>query len=174
MTDLMVEEPQSEFDESYQDPIDVRGEIFNESLGAVPRRPSLSIAAETSVAAAITAMNEKHVGCALVVKGERLAGIFTERDVLRKVVLSRFDLHKTTVAEVMTRNPETLPSSASVGYALRKMSVEGYRHIPLVDDEHPVGVVAVRDIVAWLVELVPQSVLNLGPVPGHPTHIDGG
>jgi CBS domain-containing protein len=81
----------------------------------------------------------------------------------------------TPVSMVMTPDPDTLPANASIAFALRKMTMEGYRHIPLVnDDGSPAGVVAVRDIVAWLVGLLPEGVYNLPPEPGFPKNLDGG
>ena len=62
----------------------------------------------------------------------------------------------------MTKNPETLPPTASVAFALNKMSVDGYRHIPITDDQgKAIGVLSVKDIVRFLVEFFPEAVLNL-------------
>lgn len=167
--------PVSEFEEAYHDKLEIRGAILGQPLGAVPRRPLITVEADTPLAEVIRILNEKHQGCALVVRDGRLAGIFTERDVLVRVVGRPLDLERTPVEKVMTANPDTLPESASIAFALRKMSQEGYRHVPLVDDEkRPVGVVAVRDIVAWMVELFPATVYNLPPEPGYPREADGG
>jgi CBS domain-containing protein len=155
----------SEFEESYDDETRLGGEILSMPLGKLPRRPLLSLPDSTTVADAIKALNEKRVGAAIVTQGGRLAGIFTERDVLSKVAAKPLDPNTIRVSEVMTPNPETLPSEAKVAYALRKMSEEGYRHIPIVDGAGNVtGVVAVRDIVRWLVDLFPEAV-NLPPDP---------
>ncbi len=177
MTDFRVLEGgvASEFEELAGEDRELKHAIFNEPLGGVPRRPTLIVPATSSVADTIQAMNDQHVGCALVVKLGKLVGIFTERDVLRKVALSNLDLKRTSIEEVMTREPDSLPPTASIAYALRKMSEEGYRHIPLCDrDGRPVGVVAVRDIVGWMASMFPESVLNLPPEPGYPTSTDGG
>jgi len=165
----------SEFEEAYDDEREIRGAIFGEPLSKVPRRPMLTLPTNASVAEAIRAMNERHVGVALIVQNEKLAGIFTERDVLRKVAGRLLDVEKTPVANVMTPEPETLPEDASIAYGLHHMSVEGYRHVPLVKpDRTPVGVVGVRDIVAWIVEFFPESVLNLPPKPTAPKTVEGG
>jgi CBS domain-containing protein len=106
-------------------------------------------------------MNERHTGCVLVQKDGKLAGIFTERDLLRRVVF-RDGNRSWKVDAVMTRDPETLRPSASVAFALNKMSVDGYRHIPIVDDEgKAVGVLSIKDIVNFVVDFFPESVLNL-------------
>lgn len=151
--------------------------LFDEVLASVPHGPLVAVHPGTCVGDTIRAMNEQHTGCAVVAdqaSGE-LVGIFTERDVLTRVAGRRLDLEKTPVSEVMTREPDTLPAEATVAFALRQMTVEGYRHIPLVDaGRRPVGVIAVRDIVAWLCQLFPASVLNLPPTPSFPTTEDGG
>jgi len=164
----------SEFEE-IESEWELKHAIFEQPLAAVPRRATLVVSVASSVADVIRAMNEQHSGCALVVQGGRLAGIFTERDVLRKVAGSTIDVRKTSVADVMTSDPDTLPASASIAFALRKMMEEGYRHLPLVDASGcPEGVIAVRDIVAWMVSLFPETVQNLPPEPGYPRELDGG
>jgi predicted transcriptional regulator len=73
------------------------------------------------------------------------------------------------VESVMTPDPETLPPTASVAFALNKMSVDGYRHIPIVDEDgRAIGVLSVKDIVHFVVEFFPEAVLNL---PGDPDKV---
>jgi CBS domain-containing protein len=113
-------------------------------------------------------MNQNGAGCVLVERDGRLAGIFTERDVLTKIVGSDVDVDRVTVEAVMTPDPESLSPDDRVTYALNKMSVGGFRHIPLVDDEgHPVGVVSMRNVVDYMVDLFRTEVLNLPPQPRH-------
>lgn len=165
----------SEFEESYDDDRQSVGDVFGEALSKIPLRPLLLVKTTDTVGDAIQAMNDRHVGVSIVVDANgKLAGILTERDVLRKVAGRDLNL-KTQVAKVMTSDPETLPPHASIACALHKMSIEGYRHIPLVsEDGRPRGVVGVRDIVGWLVELFPESLLNLPPEPLDPQNVDGG
>jgi CBS domain-containing protein len=165
----------SEFAEAYDDDErQIRGAIFAEPLSKVPRRPLVIVPITATVGNAVSAMNDKHVGCALIVRDGRLAGIFTERDVLQKVLGKAIPL-EAPVERAMTPNPVTLPDSASIAYALRHMSQEGYRHVPLVDGTgRPIGVVAVRDIVSWVCNLFPAAVLNIPPTPDVPKSMDGG
>jgi len=94
-------------------------------------------------------------------------GIFTERDVLFRIIDRGQNPTRLPLAEVMTREPECLPIEASVAWVLNKMSVGGFRHIPVVDKQgHPVFVVSVRDVVELLVERFPREVLNLPPIWG--------
>ena len=101
----------------------------------------------------------------LIVDGEgRLAGIFTERDVLTRVVGRELDPRRTMLREVMTPSPEALTTEDRVAYAVYCMSVAGYRTVPLVDAEgRPVGVVTAGDILRWLADLFPETVLNMRP-----------
>jgi CBS domain-containing protein len=173
--DEFDEESASEFEDAYADRRQIHGAIFHEPLGNVPRRTLVTVTTQTSLGDTIRAMNDSHVGCCLVVAEGKLVGIFTERDVLRKVTGRGLDFEKITVDKVMTRDPDTLPATATVAYAMHKMSVDGYRHVPLVDEQRrPTGVVAVRDIVAWMVDMFPEEVLNLPPEPGFPKGTDGG
>jgi CBS domain-containing protein len=127
-----------------------------------PRSP-LAVAPSATLRDAVAIMREHHVGCVLVVEHGRLVGILTERDLLLK--MERADLDE-PVTRLMTRDPETLEPSDPIVWALNRMSVGGYRHVPLVDhDGHPVGIVSVKDVVHYLVALFPNEVLTLPPDP---------
>lgn len=155
----------SEFEEAYDDKELIRGEILTTPLSELKLREPILVDAGATVVAAVQAMNEHHTGCVLVERDGKLVGIFTERDVLKRVVF-RSDNRSWLVEQVMTKQPETLEATASIAFALNMMSVGGYRHIPIVDRTgKPVGVVSVRDLVDFLVDLFPDSVLNLPPSP---------
>lgn len=131
-------------------------------------RAPITVAPSASVRQAIAGMNDHRVGCVLVVDAGRLVGVFTERDVLTKIAAHGRDVDDTLVADVMTPDPECLTLDDGIAYALNMMSVGGFRHIPLVDAERrPTGVVAMRDIVDYIVDLFPGEVLNLPPSPAH-------
>jgi CBS domain-containing protein len=135
-------------------------------LKMVPVVPPIVVERGTSVLNAAKLMQKEHVGCVLVVEKGKLDGIFTERDILMKVVGSRSDLTKTKVEEVMTSNPEALQPDDVLAYALNYMRVGGYRHVPVVDEqERPVGVVSVKNVVDYLADYFPQDVLSLPPRP---------
>ena len=89
-------------------------------------------------------------------------GIFTERDVLLRIVDRGKNPATLPLSEAMTPDPDVLSVNATVAYALNRMSVGGFRHVPVVDAEHrPAFVVSVRDVVEYLVEAFPREVLNL-------------
>ena len=128
----------------------------------LPRTP-LCVAPRAPLREAIAIMREHHVGCVLVVEGERMTGILTERDLLLKMETA--DLDK-PVAELMTADPETLRLDDPIVWALNRMAVGGYRHVPLVDaDGHPVGLISVKDVVHYMVAFFPNDVLTLPPDP---------
>jgi CBS domain-containing protein len=155
----------SEFEDSYDDIRRVRGAVLQTAVSQLMVRDPLVVDVSTTVVAAVNRMNEHRTGCVLVEKDGKLVGIFTERDVLRKVIY-REGHQNWKVESVMTRHPTTLPETASVAYALNKMSVDGYRHIPIMDDAgQTVGVVSVKDIIHFVVEWFPESVLNLPSSP---------
>jgi len=127
------------------------------------RLPSC-VSQSTSLRQAIDRMAAEKIGCVLVVDGDRLVGVFTERDVLTKVVDRPLDLERIPVEQLMTREPECLSPDEPMAYALNKMTVGGFRHVPLVDAEgRPAGLVSMRDIVEYIVDLFPRSVLTLPP-----------
>jgi CBS domain-containing protein len=124
--------------------------------------PVVTVAPEASIRDAVDAMISQSVGCVMVVSDGALVGVFSERDVLCKVVAKDFDLDATSVAQLMTPAPETLPEESELVYALHKMTVGGYRHVPLMNsDGAPVAVVSMRDIVDYIVSLCQSEVLNL-------------
>ena len=99
-----------------------------------------------SVQAAAVAMAARNIGCILVVEGDRLAGIFTERDALNKVLAGRLDPDTTTLEQVMVRDPQTIGADKPLAYALLMMADGGFRHVPVVDASGaPVGMVSARD-----------------------------
>jgi len=91
-------------------------------------------------------MAEHHISALLVTKGDKLEGIFTERDISVKIIASGKDLDKTKISQVMTKNPVTISPDDLAMDALQKMCELGFRHLPVVDGERVVGMVSVRDL----------------------------
>ena len=106
---------------------------------------------ESSLAEASTLMGERRVGSALVLEGGRLVGIVTERDVVR-AMSNAHDAPLRPVAEWMTKDPGVVAPGTSIKEALRTMVDGGYRHLPIVDGDRPVGMVSMRDIAKALAE----------------------
>jgi len=101
--------------------------------------------AEITVAAAARLMKQHRVGAILVLAEGRLAGIFTERDALFRVIAEGRDPAATRIGEVMTVNPRTITPDRPFGHALHLMHEGGFRHVPVVDGGRPLGMVSARD-----------------------------
>jgi CBS domain-containing protein len=104
----------------------------------------LTVEPGTSVTTAVRSMDERRVGAVLVLDGDRLVGVFTERDVLRAVANGLSD--DATVADWMTRGPETIESEDTAEHAAVLMIHGGFRHLPVVDAGRVVGILSIRDL----------------------------
>lgn len=124
--------------------------LMEDSVSALRPAQAISLPAEASVLEAVATMKERHVGCILVMKDEQLVGIFSERDFLLKAANLGRSLGEIQLAEVMTPGPITLSPEHSIRFALHEMSVGGFRHIPLVRNREPVGIISARDVIGYL------------------------
>ncbi|MCC6556368.1 MAG: CBS domain-containing protein [Polyangiaceae bacterium] len=114
-------------------------------------RPADCLPPSASVARAAEAMRDNGAACVLVVEGGRLVGIFTERDFLVRVAAVGRSMHDSRLADVMTRAPETLGPDDDIRFAMNKMAVGGFRHVPIVDEAgRPLGVILSRDVIEHL------------------------
>jgi CBS domain-containing protein len=157
-------------DEAYFDTSDsetrlVSAGALDDTVATLTPAEPICLRERSTVQEAVGAMLARHQAGVLVVDdGGRLTGIFTERDVLTRVVGRQLDPRQTPLREVMTPDPEALTPQDRVAYAVYCMSVAGYRTVPLVDGERrPVGVVTASDILRWLATLFPETVLNMRP-----------
>ena len=162
MDDLDDEHDHLIDDEELQE---IRGAFLNDTIAALEPAEPICLGETATVAEAIACMLERRQAGVLIVDATgRLAGIFTERDVLTRVVGAGRDVTRTVLHDVMTANPEALSAADRIAYAVHSMSVAGYRTVPLIDaDRRPVGVVTVSDVIRWLAHLYPEAVLNLPP-----------
>lgn len=117
----------------------IRDVVRNQRIVTVPRTASIRTAAHM--------MKEFRIGALVVVEDDRLAGIFTERDALFRVLAGGLDPDRTTVDEVMTRDPTTVGPERTVMHGLHLMHDGGFRHLPVVEDGRPVGMISIRDAV---------------------------
>jgi len=108
-------------------------------------RAILTAAPDTTVAKAANLMKSKAVGAVMVLEDGRLAGIFTERDALFRVIAEGRDPGSTPLVEVMTRDPRTIGPDQPFAHALLMMYDGGFRHVPVVEHGRPIGMVSARD-----------------------------
>jgi len=140
--------------------------VLQAPVGVLQPRAPIVVEPQSSVLEAVVLMQERNVGCVLVVRAAKLKGIFTERDLLTGVVGKGVDPAKMPIRKLMTPNPEWLRITDPIAHALNKMSIGGYRHVPIVDKALvPVGLISVGEIVTFLVRFFPKSVLNLPTLP---------
>ncbi len=120
-----------------------------------PTRP-VSVTENTTLAEAVETMRAERIGCLLIVNAQdELSGIFTERDVLTKVIGQISDLTRQTVAQVMTHDPETVKRGHLLAHALHRIMVGDLRYLPVIDDDGgTVGVVSSRDIICYIESLL--------------------
>jgi CBS domain-containing protein len=119
--------------------------MFDQPVRSVmQRRKVLRAPPETLVSKAAKLMADKNVGAVMVVEDERLVGIFTERDIVFRVVAQGLDARTTRLADVMTPAPDTVDPDKSFGYALLIMHERGFRHLPVIEDSKIVGIVSSR------------------------------
>ena len=111
----------------------------------IENQAPITATASMTVAAASRLMKAKRIGAILVLEGARLAGIFTERDALFRVIAENRDPSKTKLGDVMTRNPRTIAPDRPFGHALHLMHEGEFRHVPVVENGRPVGIVSARD-----------------------------
>jgi CBS domain-containing protein len=111
----------------------------------VSNQQLLELPPTATVRGAALAMRERHVGAVLVTTDGHLNGIFTERDMVNRVVADSRDPDQTTLADVMTANPDTIAPTTTAIDALRLMNDGGYRHLPIVENGRVVGIVSRRD-----------------------------
>jgi CBS domain-containing protein len=154
------------FDDEHPGPQVLESALANTALSEVVSQPALTVSASTTLADAIHRMQKERRACVLVMENDQLVGIFTERDILMKVAGQPLDLIHTPVSESMTPDPFTLPDDANVAFALSKMVLEGFRHIPLVDDDgRPTAVVSMRNLIEYLGEIYSRELLTIPPEP---------
>jgi CBS domain-containing protein len=120
-----------------------------------------TVTAQSSIGDAIALMNARHIGSVVVMDGERLVGIFTERDVLTRVVPQQMDPRRTPVGEVMTRQLLTVPPSCTVQEAMVVMTDSHHRHLPVVQDGKMIGLISIGDLTRWVVRDQQRSIDDL-------------
>ncbi len=111
-----------------------------------------TVGPEITVYEAIEMMCEKNIAAILIIENGKLAGIFTERDYARKVVLKGKSSKLTQVGELMSRNLYSVTSESTVEDCMNMMNAKKIRHLPVVDDGKLVGVISVGDLIRFIIE----------------------
>ena len=106
-------------------------------------------------------MNEKNIGAVLVMEGEELKGIFSERDYARKIILKGRTSQETEVGEIMTEKVMTIYPEDSIDHCMELMSENRFRHLPVVKGDKVVGVVSISDVVTAIINLQKETIDHL-------------
>ncbi len=116
---------------------------------------------DTIASDAVMRMNMRRIGSLVVLDRSRPVGIFTERDVLVRVVAGGLDARFTNVGDVMTRDPITIHCTATVGDAMRVISDHRCRHLPVIDDSGLCGLVSLGDLTSWILIVQQRTIHDL-------------
>ncbi|AZI24267.1 MAG: CBS domain-containing protein [Pedobacter sp.] len=126
------------------------------------KQPRIIAVPETiSVLDALKVMTDKNISAVLVMKNEKLSGIFTERDYARKIILQGKSSKDTLINEVMTPNPITITLSNSIDYCMELMTEKHIRHLPIVANEEVIGMLSIGDMVKFIIADQKQTITQL-------------
>ena len=116
---------------------------------------------DSTVDQAVSEMNRQRIGSILVKDGERVCGIFTERDVLTRVVSAGRDPKNTLIRDVMTESFQSICPNTSVEDAMQLMTDKRVRHLPVLDDGRLIGMISIGDVTRWLLKVNEMEAENL-------------
>ncbi len=139
--------------------------LLHDTVARLELKQAVTVAPRATIRESIEAMQKGRSGCLCIVDGDKLVGIFTERDLLKRVIAPGVDFGA-MITTVMSPNPATSTTDETIAAILRDMRERGHRHLPIVDKRGRVqGRVSVRGIVHYMVEHFPTVVYNLPPRP---------
>jgi CBS domain-containing protein len=153
----------------------IKDELESDTIVDLGPETAVLISKDVTVGDAVKELQQQRHGSACVCDGGKLVGIFTERDLLKKVLNPKKPLD-TPITEVMTANPRTLNIKEKAAVALDLFDKGGFRHIPVVNENNePTGMLSIKCMINYLVEMFPDLILNLPPEPGSiSTSVSGG
>lgn len=140
----------------------VQGRLLTDRIADLTLEPPVTASAEETVAEAVTRMRETGHGCVLVETGGRLEGIFTERDLLVRVLRRGLDPAAVRLGRVMTPEPFTLSPADPPAFAIHRMVAQGLRHLPVVVGDDLKGFISARNVLRYL----HRDVIGSEPAPG--------
>lgn len=154
--------------------MDRTAKACDQLVSVLPTDDYVAVSPFTPLSQAIEAMKKDEGGCVIILDDGRVTGIFTERDLLTRVLGEEIDL-ESPISQWMQPAVQTLSPGATVGEAVRLMNERSFRNIPLVKDGDLVGSISVFDIITYLAECYPQETMNLPPEPAQVmSTVDGG
>jgi CBS domain-containing protein len=147
LTDLSVRVPASS----------VEADLMRDRIERLWPKTPATVSPDISVGEVLNKMVDKKIGCVMVVDQGQLVGIFSERDALMKLNVDAAKFKDRPISQFMTQQPVTLETSDKIAFALHKMNLGGYRHLPILFDGKLAGVISIRDILQYLTERIAKS-----------------
>lgn len=143
LTDMSLPSPRTE----------VESGLLRDRLDTLKPNPPSTVTPDAKIGDVLRKMVDESIGCVMVVENDELVGIFSERDAMMRVNVDAAKKAAEPIRTVMTPDPATLRVDNKIAYALHRMDVGGYRHIPVLDEtDRLIGVVSIRDILGYLTE----------------------
>jgi len=132
----------------------VEDALFRDRVGGLLHAVPVVVDELATVDAVLKLLVQERIGCVIVARGEKVAGIFSERDALLKIGEQVDELRDRPIRDFMTESPETLAESDKLAFALHKMDVGHFRHVPVLHGDRLQGVVSARDILRYLTDRI--------------------
>ncbi len=126
--------------------------LMEDKVSHIPYDRLVLVSPNDSVAHAVSRIKAIGIGQAVVVEDDSLVGILTERDLLNKVAGRELDLEKLPVSKVMTVHPDAIGERDAIRVIVNKMAVGGYRHVPVVRDGHPIGIISAKAVANYILK----------------------
>ncbi|MBC8196739.1 MAG: CBS domain-containing protein [Candidatus Marinimicrobia bacterium] len=139
---------------------------LHDPINLLPKYKFVSMTDDSPLIDVINKLQQYSMGCVLLENDNKISGIFTERDAMKKVLGQRLDLNNEIISKYMTPNPECLRLEDPIAFALNKMVSGGFRHVPLINNKrNPLGVLSMQSIINHLGEFFFDEIVNLPPKP---------
>jgi CBS domain-containing protein len=162
---MSAEHPQKSEAQTPAEKTDAPHRARQDSVTLLETDDFICIRPDMPLTEAIEQMKKDEGGCVIICEENgSIVGIFTERDLLNKIVGEEIDMNS-PVRQFMSQSVETLTTDATIGDAVRMMNEKSYRNIPLVKDGQLIGSISVFDVITYLAETYPKETMNLPPVP---------
>ena len=133
---------------------DLERSILKECIRALNPRAPVAVRPDMKVGDVLNLLVERSIGCVLVVQDAQIVGIFSERDALLKLNTWAANLRDRPISEFMTEAVQTLDVGDRIAFALHKMDLGGYRHIPILDQGQISGMISIRDILRYMTNTI--------------------
>lgn len=151
LTDLFINVPK----------FSVEADLLRDRVVDLPTQPLVKVSPTTTVGEVMRQMVDRGVGCVLVCENDQLMGVFTERDALMKLGAEAASQLDTPVAKLMISNPTVITVKDKIAFALQKMDVGGYRHLPVMDGDKVANLISIRGILKYLADHIPVDSSNV-------------